>query len=338
MRRWYEVDLLPKPGLPATSAPGEKEFPGAARIGSMAAPALKDVQLRLDELRETVNHHLYRYHVLDDPEISDAEFDRLFDELKALEDEYPDLITPDSPTQRVGAPPSEKFQKVRHVSPMGSLEKVTDDESLIKWADDVRKRLDSDEPVAYVIEPKIDGSAVNLVYENGALAWGATRGDGFEGEEITVNLRTIKAVPLALRPGDGEAPPPLLEVRGEVYLPISAFNRLNERLVAEGKKTAPNPRNAAAGSLRQLNSQITAERELSIWVYGVGHREGLRLETHWETIAWLRARGFRTNPFTERLETIEEVAQACREWEKRRTELDYEIDGIVIKVDSLEQQ
>jgi len=304
----------------------------------MAAPALKDVQERLDELREVVDHHLYRYHVLDDPEISDAEFDRLFDELKALEEEYPDLITPDSPTQRVGAPPSEKFQKVRHVSPMGSLEKVTDDETLFKWAEDVRKRLDSDEPVAYVIEPKIDGSAVNLVYENGALARGATRGDGFEGEEITVNLKTIKAIPLALRLADKEGPPPTLEVRGEVYLPISSFNRLNERLVAEGKKTAPNPRNAAAGSLRQLNSQITAERDLSIWVYGVGHREGLELGTHSETIEWLREHGFRTNPFTERLETIEEVAQACREWEKRRTELDYEIDGIVIKVDSLEQQ
>src|SRR5919204_465213 len=189
---------------------------GLGSINSMAAPVTKDVQKRLDELREQVNHHLYRYHVLDDPEISDAEYDRLFDELQALEEEYPDLITPDSPTQRVGAPPSDKFQKVRHVSPMGSLEKVTDDESLFKWAEDVRKRLDSDEPVAYVIEPKIDGSAVNLVYENGALTRGATRGDGFEGEEITINLRTIKAVPLALRLAAGGAPPAAFEVRGEV--------------------------------------------------------------------------------------------------------------------------
>jgi DNA ligase (NAD+) len=304
----------------------------------MATRARKDVRARLEELREAVNHHLYRYHALDDPEISDAEYDRLFDELQALEAEHPDLVTPDSPTQRVGAPPSEKFQKVRHVSPMGSLEKVTDDEGLLKWAEDVRKRLDSDEPVAYVIEPKIDGSAVNLVYEKGALAWGATRGDGFEGEEITINLKTIGAVPLALRLAGKEQAPLLLEVRGEVYLPISSFNRLNERLVAEGKKTAPNPRNAAAGSLRQLNSQITAERDLSIWVYGLGNREGLALETHSETIEWLRQHGFRTNPFTERLETIEEVAKACRDWEQRRTQLDYEIDGIVIKVDSLEQQ
>jgi DNA ligase (NAD+) len=202
----------------------------------------------------------------------------------------------------------------------------------------VRKRLDSDEPVAYVIEPKIDGSAVSLVYENGTLTRGATRGDGFTGEDVTQNLRTIKSIPLTMRLAGREQAPLQLEVRGEVYLPISAFNRLNERLAAEGKKTAPNPRNAAAGSLRQLNPQITAERDLSIWAYGVGYREGLDFQTHSETIEWLREHGFRTNPYTERLETIEQVAQACREWELRRTELDYEIDGIVIKVDSLEQQ
>src|ERR1043166_8022896 len=165
----------------------------------MAAPALKDVQARLDELRAELNHHLYRYHVLDDPEISDAAYDRIYDELKALEDEHPDLITPDSPTQRVGAPPSDRFQKVRHRTPMGSLEKVTDDESLFKWAEDVRKRLDSDEPVAYVIEPKIDGLAINLTYENGVLTCGATRGDGVQGEEGTTNLRTIPSGPLRMR-------------------------------------------------------------------------------------------------------------------------------------------
>src|ERR671932_841311 len=174
----------------------------------MAAPALKDVQARLDEVRAELNHHLYRYHVLDDPEISDAEYDRLFDELKALEDDHPDLITPDSPTQRVGAPPSDRFQKVEHLSPMGSLEKVTDDESLFKWAEDVRKRLDSDEPVAYVIEPKIDGLAVSLTYENGVLTRGATRGDGIQGEDVTVNLKTIKAIPLRML---GDDPPDVLE-------------------------------------------------------------------------------------------------------------------------------
>jgi DNA ligase (NAD+) len=300
--------------------------------------APEDVELRAAKLRERVAHHNYRYHVLDDPDVSDAEYDRLFDELKRLEDEHPELATPDSPTQRVGAAPSDKFRKVDHLTPMGSLEKVTTEETLAKWADDVRKRLDSDEPVAYVTEPKIDGSAVSLVYEDGALVRGATRGDGARGEDVTTNLRTIRAIPLAMRPLDGEQPPATLEVRGEVYFPLSAFNRLNERLVAEGKKTAPNPRNAAAGSLRQLNPQITAERELSIWVYGLGRTDGVELESQWATLEWLRERGFRTNPHARRHESLDSVAHECAEWERRRIELDYEIDGIVIKVDSLDQQ
>ena len=303
----------------------------------MAAPALKNVRARLDELRAELNHHLYRYHVLDDPEISDTAYDRLYDELKALEDEHPDLITPGSPTQRVGAPPSDKFEKSRHLTPMGSLDKVTTDEGLAKWAEDVRKRLDSDEAVAYVIEPKIDGSAINLVYENGVFVRGATRGDGYQGEEVTPNLRTISAIPLQMR-DVGDDPPPVLEVRGEVYMPLSGFRLFNERLTLEGKATAPNPRNAAAGSLRQKDSSITAARPLSIWIYGVGQRDGLATATHWETLEWLREHGFRTNPYAERLDSIEDVMKACREWELRRAELDYEIDGIVIKVDSLDQQ
>src|SRR5438067_2002436 len=301
----------------------------------MATRTQKDVQKRLDELRQEVNHHLYRYHVLDEPEVSDAEYDRLYDELKALEEEHPDLITPDSPTQRVGAPPSERFQKVEHLTPMGSLEKVTDDERLFKWAEDVRRRLDSDEPVAYVIEPKIDGLAVSLTYENGLLTRGATRGDGVQGEDVTVNLKTIKAIPLRIL---GDDAPPIVEVRGEVYLPLSGFRELNERIAELGQKLAPNPRNAAAGSLRQKDSSITASRPLAVWVYGIGVADGLNFETQWETLEWLREHGFRTNPFAERLDSIEEVAKACRDWETRRLELDYEIDGIVIKVDSLEQQ
>ncbi|TML47013.1 MAG: NAD-dependent DNA ligase LigA [Actinobacteria bacterium] len=262
----------------------------------MAASAVKEVQARVDGLR---------------------------------------LITPDSPTQRVGAPLSDRFQKVQHLTPMGSLEKVTDDEDLFKWADDVRRRLDSDEPVSYVIEPKIDGLAISLTYENGLLARGATRGDGIQGEDVTVNLKTIKAIPLRMLGGDA---PPVAEVRGEVYLPLSGFRELNERIAELGQKLAPNPRNAAAGSLRQKDSSITASRPLSIWVYGLGAHEGLQLSSHWEELEWLREHGFRTNPFAERLESIEEVAERCRDWERRRTELDYEIDGIVIKVDSLEQQ
>jgi len=301
----------------------------------MATRTQKDVQQRLDELREQVDHHLHRYHVLDEPEISDAEYDRLYDELKTLEDEHQDLITPDSPTQRVGAPPSERFQKVQHLTPMGSLEKVTDDESLLKWAEDVRKRLDSDEPVAYVIEPKIDGLAINLTYEDGVLVRGATRGDGIQGEDVTVNLRTIPSVPLKMR-GDGL--PSVAEVRGEVYMPLSGFRELNARIAELGQKLAPNPRNAAAGSLRQKDSSITASRPLAVWVYGMGALEGVQLGSHWEELEWLGEHGFRTNPFAERLETIEDVAERCRDWERRRAELDYEIDGIVIKVDSLEQQ
>jgi DNA ligase (NAD+) len=301
----------------------------------VATRTQKDVQKRLDELRNQVNHHLYRYHVLDEPEISDAEYDRLFDELKALEEEHPDLITPDSPTQRVGAPPSERFRKVQHLTPMGSLEKVTDDESLFKWAEDVRKRLDSDEPVAYVIEPKIDGLAINLTYEEGFLTRGATRGDGVQGEDVTVNLRTIPSVPLKMR---GEGFPPVAEVRGEVYMPLSGFRELNARIAELGQNLAPNPRNAAAGSLRQKDSSITSSRPLAVWVYGLGAAEGLRLASHWETLEWLREHGFRTNPFAERLDSIEEVAKRCRDWELRRLDLDYEIDGIVIKVDALEQQ
>ncbi|MGZ4415205.1 MAG: NAD-dependent DNA ligase LigA [Gaiellaceae bacterium] len=292
---------------------------------------------RAAELRDVLTFHLYRYHVLDDPEISDAEYDILYDELLRLEEADPKLVTPDSPTQRVGAPPSEKFQKVQHPSPMGSLEKVTTDEAVEKWHQDVVKRLGTSD-VAYVTEPKIDGLSINLIYEDGVFVRGATRGDGRLGEDVTPNVRTIKAISMRMQLAKGETPPPLLEVRGEVYLPLSGFNELNERLVAEGKKPTPNPRNAAAGSLRLKDSTITAERPLSIWVHGLGHREGLPANGHWESLEWLRAHGFRTNPYAERHETVESVAAACRAWEKRRIELDYEIDGIVIKVDSFDQQ
>jgi DNA ligase (NAD+) len=294
-----------------------------------------DAAARAEELRALLGRWLYEYHVLDDPSVDDATYDRHYDELVALEHEHPDLVMPDSPTQRVGAPPSERFRKVRHLTPMGSLEKVTTDEALFKWADDVRRRLDGDEPVAYVIEPKIDGLAINLTYEHGLFTRGATRGDGEEGEDVTVNLRTIPSIPLRLL---GEDAPALVEVRGEVYMPLSGFRELNERLAGTGKKVAPNPRNAAAGSLRQKDSSITAARPLSVWAYGVGARDGVEVGSHWETLRWLEAHGFPINPFAQRLESIEEVANACRDWERRRTELDYEIDGIVIKVDDLAQQ
>jgi DNA ligase (NAD+) len=289
---------------------------------------------RAAELRALLNRWMHEYHVLDDPSVSDAEYDRHYDELEALEERRPDLVTPDSPTQRVGGL-SDKFVKVRHLEQMGSLEKVTTEEAVLKWADDVRKRLGTDEEVAWVIEPKIDGLAINLTYEDGVFVRGATRGDGVQGEDVTPNLRTIRAIPLRMH---GETAPAVLEVRGEVYLPLSGFRELNERLAGTNQKLAPNPRNAAAGSLRQKNAAITADRPLSTWIYGTGARDGVEFETQSEMLEWLRAQGFRTNPFAERLESIEDVASACREWETRRIELDYEIDGIVIKVDSLDQQ
>ena len=290
---------------------------------------------RARELREQLNEASIAYHVDDAPVMEDATYDALYDELQRIESEHPELVTPDSPTRRVGAPLSDKFQKVRHLQAMGSLEKVTSDEALQKWESDVRKRLGTDEPIGYVVEPKIDGSAINLTYEAGVFVRGATRGDGVQGEDVTPNLRTIKAIPLQMRGGSA---PSLLEVRGEVYMPLPGFRAANEQLAADGKATWPNPRNAAAGSLRQKDSSVTAARPLSIWVYGVGAREGLELETHWETLQWLRDRGFPTNPFAQRLESIDEVAELVRAWELRRAELDYEIDGIVVKVDAYDQQ
>jgi DNA ligase (NAD+) len=303
----------------------------------MASSKAKTVEQRAAELREVLDYHLYRYHVLDDPEISDTEYDRLYDELVALEESDPGLVRPDSPTQRVGAPPSEKFLKVEHPTAMGSLEKVATDEALEKWHEDVCKRLGTSD-VVYVTEPKIDGLSINLIYEDGAFVRGATRGDGRRGEDVTPNVKTIRAISMRMQLKRGETPPPLLEVRGEVYLPLSGFNELNERLVAEGKKPTPNPRNAAAGSLRLKDSSITAERPLSIWVHGLGVRDGLPVEGHWDALQWLREHGFRTNPYAERHESVASVAEACRRWEKQRIELDYEIDGIVIKVDSFAQQ
>jgi DNA ligase (NAD+) len=288
---------------------------------------------RAAELRELLNRALVAYHAEDAPIMEDAAYDVLYDELAALEEEHPELVTPDSPTRRVGGL-SDRFEKIQHREPMGSLEKVTTEEGLRKWDEDVRKRLGGAEAVAYVVEPKIDGLAVNLTYEDGVLVRGATRGDGVQGEDVTPNLRTIRAIPLRIQ---GDAPA-VIEVRGEVYLPLSGFRELNERLAGTNQKLAPNPRNAAAGSLRQKNSAITADRPLSIWVYGAGYREGVEFETQFGMLEWLRERGMRTNPFAERLESIDEIATACLEWEKRRLELDYEIDGVVIKVDSLDQQ
>ncbi|MDP9277206.1 MAG: NAD-dependent DNA ligase LigA [Actinomycetota bacterium] len=293
---------------------------------SPAAPAK-----RAAELRREIERHNRRYYVLDDPEIGDDAYDSLLDELRALEAEHPELRTPDSPTQRVGAAPLESFQQVQHAEPMLSLANARSEEELRAWEKRLRNRLDqldiSATRVSYTTEPKIDGLAISLTYEDGVLTRGATRGDGRIGEDVTHNLRTIKAIPLSF-----EDAPKLVEVRGEVYLPIAAFAEFNARRAEAGEPTFANPRNAAAGSIRQLDPQVAAERPLSIWCYGIGAAEGLDLATHIDEVEWLRERGFKVNPDTERHEEIDEVVERCRWWEGRRDELDYEIDGVVVKV------
>jgi len=287
---------------------------------------------RAAELRRELQLHNHRYYVLDDPAIDDDEYDALLDELRGIESDHPELRTPDSPTQRVGAPPLDRFEQVEHAEPMLSLANARDEEELRAWETRIRnhlKRLDiSASQFSYTTEPKIDGLAIALTYEDGVLVRGATRGDGRIGEEVTQNLRTIGAIPLRI-----PDPPPLLEVRGEVYLPIADFKALNERRAERGEHAFANPRNAAAGSIRQLDSSIAAERPLSIWCYGIGAAPGLDLATHSEEVEWLAERGFKVNPDTDRHDGIDSVVRRCRGWEERREQLDYEIDGVVVKVD-----
>jgi DNA ligase (NAD+) len=287
---------------------------------------------RADELRRELERHNRLYYVLDDPEIGDDEYDALLDELRAIEADNPELRTPDSPTQRVGAPPLDRFERVEHAEPMLSLGNARDEEELRAWENRLRnylKRLDiTASEFSYTTEPKIDGLAISLTYENGTLTRGATRGDGRVGEEVTQNLRTIGAIPLRI-----DDAPPLVEVRGEVYLPIADFKALNERRAEAGEPAFANPRNAAAGSIRQLDPAIAAARPLSIWCYGFGATRGLDPATHTEEIAWLAERGFKVNPETGHHPGIDSVVKRCRWWEERREELDYEIDGVVVKVD-----
>lgn len=299
-------------------------------------------EARIKELRQLIEHHNYLYYVLAQPEISDAEYDRLFRELQELESAFPDLITPDSPTQRVGAPPLEEFPTHTHLQPMLSLENAFNEQELRAFDQRVKRflGLPSEQSIEYVCELKIDGVAVSLTYENGSLVVGSTRGDGFQGEEVTPNLRTIRQVPLRLRTGENlfDHPPHLIEVRGEVYLSRHEFERINQEREAKGEPLFANPRNAAAGSLRQLDSRITAQRQLRIWVYGMGHAEGIAFRTHEEVLQTLKKWGFPVNPHIRRVNGIEEVIDFCREWETRREELAYETDGIVVKVNDLSLQ
>ncbi len=304
-------------------------------MSETAAPA--KLARRVAELHSQLNRHAHRYYVLDDPEITDDAYDRLLDELRGIEREHPELLTPDSPTQRVGGEPVGRLEKVRHLEPMLSLGNVRSEQELRAWVERMRNHLARegiDQPqFSYVVEPKIDGLAISLLYRDGVLERGATRGNGEIGEDVTHNLRTIGAIPLRI-----EDAPPLVEVRGEVYMSLRDFTALNERRAEAGESTFMNPRNSAAGTIRQLDPADAAKRPLSIWCYQVGVAEGLSFETHHDGLDWLREHGFRVNEGIRVLDSEDAVIAQCLDWERRRGELDFEIDGAVVKVDDLELQ
>ncbi|MCU0259140.1 MAG: NAD-dependent DNA ligase LigA, partial [Solirubrobacteraceae bacterium] len=303
-----------------------------AAEGSAAEPAARAEQLR-DELRR----HNERYYVHDDPVVSDDVYDALLDELRAIEGAHPELVTPDSPTQRVGAEPVGALEKVRHPEPMFSLANARSEEELRAWVARMRNHLAregiEDPAFRYVCEPKVDGLAISIVYRDGVLERGATRGNGEIGEDVTHNLRTIPTVPLTIADA-----PPFVEVRGEVYMSLSDFATLNERRAAAGESTFMNPRNSAAGTIRQLDPRLAAERPLRLWAYGVGAADGLEIGSQWEALAWLRERGFPVNPDIVRLDAEDAVVARCLAWQDRRGALDFEIDGVVVKVDDAELQ
>jgi DNA ligase (NAD+) len=296
----------------------------------MAASAKE--KKRAEQLRKEIAKHDRLYYQQDDPEISDTAYDDLLRELREIEEANPDLVTPDSPTQRVSGAPQEKFGTVTHAEPMLSLGNARNEDELRAWADRVERQLErldiSGRQIRYVTEPKVDGLAISLTYEDGAFTRGATRGDGRVGEDVTQNLRTIDAIPDRI-----EDAPALVEVRGEVYLPIAAFAELNAQRAEAGEATFANPRNSAAGSLRQLDPRITASRPLSLWTYGIGARGGWEPDSHSEMLEWLRDRGFPVNDQVKLHKGVDDVAKRCHWWEERRDQLDFEIDGVVVKVD-----
>jgi DNA ligase (NAD+) len=292
-----------------------------------------EARLRVEELREEIRHHQYRYYVEDQPEIADAEYDELVRELEALESEFPEFVTPDSPTQRVGGQVSELFAPVEHRIPMLSLDNAFSWEELNEWGKRVERLVG--QAGDFVCELKIDGVAVALTYEDDAYARGATRGDGYTGEDITANIRTVGGVAMRLR---GEEHPEVLEVRGEIFLPVRAFEQMNEELRDRGERVFANPRNAAAGSLRQKDPSVTAKRPLRMWVHGLGYAAGKRFSRHSEALAYLRDAGLPTNPTTEVLGSLEEVFAYCERWQAGRHDVDYEIDGVVVKVDQITLQ
>jgi len=305
-----------------------KAFP-AAHIGH-----------EIEQLRREIDYHNYRYYVLDNPVISDAEYDALFRRLVELEEAHPEFHSPTSPTQRVGAPPADKFETVRHTLPMLSLNNAMTENEFREFDRRVRRALERERPVEYVVEPKLDGTAIELVYENGELTVASTRGDGINGENVTPNVKTIRSVPLRLLRADKKAPPvpSRLEVRSEVILPKAAFRQLNEERARRGEPLFANPRNAAAGSLRQLDSRITAQRPLDIFCHGLGQIAGVELKSHWEFLQVISAWGLKTNPINKLCEDADAVVQYHRQMAEQRAALPYEVDGIVAKANSLELQ
>jgi DNA ligase (NAD+) len=308
-------------------------MPGRGAATAVDERDRADAKLRVEELREQINEHSYRYHVLDDPVVSDAEYDELIRELLGLEERFPELVAPDSPTQRVGMTPADLFAPVHHRAPMLSLDNAFTQDELLAWAGRVEREVGAG--ATYSCELKIDGVAVALTYQNGALVQGATRGDGRTGEDITANVRTVRAVPQRLRTKE---PPRLLEVRGEIYFPTKAFARLNEQLLEQGARPFANPRNGAAGSLRQKDPRITASRPLSLWCHSFGYADGIRFDSHSGFLAWCRDVGLPVPPTSEVREDVDGVLAFIAHWGEHRHAVDWDIDGVVVKVDSRQLQ
>ena len=293
---------------------------------------------RIKELRALINYQNRRYYQLDDPEISDVEYDCLMKELIELEERFPEIDVSESPSQRVGAAPLDKFSTISHLTAMLSLANAFAEQDILDFDERIKRFLGTDEKIAFVVEPKLDGTAVNLIYENGLLAVGATRGDGEKGEDVTQNLRTIDSIPLTMKKGKESPIPEKIEIRGEVYIEIDPFKKLNKRRLNKGEQPFANPRNAAAGSLRQLDSRITARRPLEIFCYGIGLVAGKTFKRHWDVLQTLSRWGFRVNRDVKRARDIQECIAYYHHIDKIRAELPYEIDGVVIKVDDIEIQ
>jgi DNA ligase (NAD+) len=298
----------------------------------------EDPARRIERLRALLRYHAHLYYTLDQPEITDAEYDALLHELRDLEAVYPELVTPDSPTQRVGGEPLPEFARVVHPYPMTSLTDAFAREEVEAWLERARRLLPEGLALEFVVEPKVDGLAVALTYEHGLLTRGATRGDGRVGEDITANVRTIRNIPLRIPASDDLAPPAVIEVRGEIYMPRDLFEQMNHERAGRGEAPFANPRNASAGSVRQLDPRITAERPLRLFAYAIGHVEGVEIESQWQALDYLKRLGFPVNRDIVRLDDFEAVLRYAEEWMNKRDTLNYEADGAVIKINSLDVQ